>query len=317
MSSGCALIFSSKMLSGGDRDHAEPPAGAAEILGVGVGADGVPRQVAEERLEVRDEGAVDVVRQDDQVRPLGVHQVDDLLDRLREEGTGRRIARIDEEERLDLRILQRLQVLVRELEAVLLLGADENRLQVVVLELRHLEIGGEDRRAEGDGVAGIEQALVLQRLEDVAHGRGAALDRVEVELHVRAVAGTHRPHEIFVGNGLVVDEGAIRHRVVVADDAVGQLVDEVVRREDGREDGEDEDVAVGDVRNLRAAPPGGTGSGGRNPKCRRRPRHSARSADAARDTRSALPVSGTRAAGRSSTFACRPCRVRGSSPHAA
>lgn len=113
---------------GGDRDHAGPPAGAAEILGVGVGADGVPRQVAEERLEVRDEGAVDVVRQDDQVRPLGVHQVDDLLDRLREEGTGRRIARIDEEERLDLRILQRLQVLVRELEAVLLLGADENRL---------------------------------------------------------------------------------------------------------------------------------------------------------------------------------------------
>ena len=138
------------------------------------------------------------------------------------------VAGIDEEEGLDLLVLERLEVLVGELEEVLALGGDMDLLQIVVLEVRHLEIRREDRRAERDRVAGIEQALVLQRLEDVAHRRRAALDRIEVELHVRAVAGAHRPHQVFVGDRLVVDEGAVGNRVMVADDGIGQFVDEGV-----------------------------------------------------------------------------------------
>src|SRR5881409_2041569 len=60
------------------------------------------------------------------------------------------------------------------------------------LEMTHLEIGCEDRRAEGDGVAGMQQSVGLQRLEDVAHRRRAAFDRVKVELAGRAGAAAHR-----------------------------------------------------------------------------------------------------------------------------
>ena len=59
---------------------------------------------------------------------------------------------------------------------------DLDDLEVVILEMRHLEVGREDRRAERDGVAGEQQPVGLQRFEDVAHRGRAALDRVELEL---------------------------------------------------------------------------------------------------------------------------------------
>ena len=58
-----------------DCDDAEPPAGAAEVLRVGVDADRVVRELAEQRAEIGDERAVDVVGQEHQVGPLGLHQV--------------------------------------------------------------------------------------------------------------------------------------------------------------------------------------------------------------------------------------------------
>ena len=58
-----------------DRDDAEPPAGAAEIFRIGVDADRVVRQFAEQRAEVVDEGSVDVVGQEHQVGTLGLHQL--------------------------------------------------------------------------------------------------------------------------------------------------------------------------------------------------------------------------------------------------
>ncbi|MNI54030.1 hypothetical protein D3C73_1088940 [compost metagenome] len=98
----------------------------------------------------------------------------------------------------------------------------------VIFEMRHFEIRGEDRRDERDRVAGIEQASVLQRLEDIAHSRRAALDRVEIELCRRAVTCTHRPHQIFMSYGLIVHQRPIRYRVVIADNRVRQFVDELV-----------------------------------------------------------------------------------------
>ncbi|KRD64991.1 hypothetical protein ASE71_28685 [Ensifer sp. Root954] len=215
----------------GDGNDAEAPAGAAEVLRIGVDADRVARQMPKQRLEARNEGAVDVVRQHDQVGALLVDEVDKALDRIRIHRHGGRVAGVDQEQRLHLGVLQRLDVFVGELEPVLLLGADVDGLEIVVLQLRHFEIGREDRRSERDRVAGVKQAGVLQCLEDVAHGGGAAFDRVKVELCLRSVAGAHRPHQVFVGDDLVVVQRPIGNRIVVADDRVRELVHEGVRIE--------------------------------------------------------------------------------------
>ncbi len=165
----------------------EAPAGAAEVLAVGVDADGVLRELAHQRAEARHERAVDVVGQQDQIRPLLEHRAD-LLDRVGRQRHGVRVARVDDEERLDLRIEELVELLIRILEPVLLLRVHLDEVEVVVLEVRHLEVRREDRHAQRDRVALIEDAVGLQRLEDVAHGGGAALDRVDLELALRARA---------------------------------------------------------------------------------------------------------------------------------
>ena len=106
-----------------------------------------------------------------------------------------------------------------------------HHLEIVVLEVRHLEIGREDRRAERDRVAGKQQSVGLQRFEDVAHRGGAAFDRVDVELAGRVRLSAHRPHQIFVHDALVVDQHAIGHRIMVANDRIDELVDECIRVE--------------------------------------------------------------------------------------
>ena len=107
-------------------------------------------------------------------------------------------------------ILELLDLVVRELEAVLLRRFDVHHLEVVILEVRHLEIGREDRRAQRDRVAGMQQPVGLQRFEDVAHRGRAAFDRVKIELAGRPRLAAHRPHQILVHDPLVVDQHAIR-----------------------------------------------------------------------------------------------------------
>ena len=51
-------------------DDAQPPAGAAEVLAVGVDANGVPGKLAEQRAETRDERPVDVVGEQHEVGAL-------------------------------------------------------------------------------------------------------------------------------------------------------------------------------------------------------------------------------------------------------
>ncbi len=120
------------------------------------------------------------------------------------------------------------QILIGELPALLLPGRDGHDLHVVVLEMRHLEVGREDRGHHRDGVARIEQPVGFERLEDVAHRRRAALDGVEAERARRAGLAAHRPLQILAHDALVVHEHAIRHRIVVADDRVDQFVHEGV-----------------------------------------------------------------------------------------
>src|SRR5207248_4209247 len=74
-----------------DRDGAQPPSGAAEVLAVGIDAESVPREFTQERTEARHEGSVDVVREQDKIRPLLEHGPD-LFDGLGRERHGERVA---------------------------------------------------------------------------------------------------------------------------------------------------------------------------------------------------------------------------------
>ena len=145
----------------------------------------------------------------------------------------RRVARIDQEERLDLRVGQLVDLAVGILpgvHAVLvhLAGVHRHELEPVLVELRHLDIGREDRRADGDGVAALDQAVDLQAVEDVAHRRRAAFHREQVEAALGRAVVAHLLHQIGVHHLLGVMQHAVGHRIVVADDAVGELVHEGV-----------------------------------------------------------------------------------------
>src|SRR5205809_366684 len=91
----------------------------------------------------------------------------DLFDRLGRERHGERVARVDDEERLDLGVEELFDLLVGVLEFLLLLRVHFDEMEVVVLEVCHLEVRGEDRYTERDRVAGVENPVTLQRLEGV------------------------------------------------------------------------------------------------------------------------------------------------------
>src|SRR2546423_1623945 len=210
-----------------DRDGTQAPAGAAEVLAIGIDAQGVPRELTHQRSEARHEGSVNVVRQQNQIRSL-LQYGPDLFDGLGREGHGKRVAWVDDEERLDLWIEKLLDLLVGVLEFLLLLRVYFDEVEVVVLEVRHLEVRGEDRHAERDRVAGVEDPVALQRLKGVAHGGGAAFDRVDLKRTLGSRISAHRPKQVFVNYLFVVDQHAVRDRVVIADDGIRQLVHELV-----------------------------------------------------------------------------------------
>src|SRR5205823_5133397 len=130
-----------------DRDGTQPPPGAAEVFAVGIDAEGVPWELTHERAETRHEGSVDVVREQDKIRPL-LKDGPDLFDRLGRERHGKRVARVDNEKRLNLGVEELLDLLVRVLEFLLLLRMNFDEVEVVVFEMRHLQVRGEDRHAE-------------------------------------------------------------------------------------------------------------------------------------------------------------------------
>ena len=198
-----------------------------KYLLVRIDPDGVLRVRAHQRTEARHEGAVDIVGQQDQIRPFLEHG-SDLLDRLRRHRNRIRIARVDDEERLYLRVEELLQLFIGVLETLLLLRVDLDEMEVVIFQVRHLEIRGEDRHAEGDRVPLIEDPVGLERLEDVAHCRGAAFHGVDLERAFRPRVSAHRPLQIFMDDLFVVHQHAIGHRIVVPDDGIHQLVDELV-----------------------------------------------------------------------------------------
>ena len=218
------------------RDHPEAPAGTAEVLAVRIDADRVVRICAEERSEPGHERAIDIVREEDQFRSF-LQDRADLRDGLLAQRNGARVAGIDDKERLDGGIEQLLQLCVVELETALLPHLHTDYLEVVILEVRHLEIRREDRRRERNRVPGVEQPVRLHRLEDVAHRSRATLDGVEVEPPFRPRRPAHRPLQVFVNDLLVVHQHPVRHRIVVADDRIDELVDKSIGIEPELRDG--------------------------------------------------------------------------------
>src|SRR4029453_6947471 len=95
-----------------DRDRSEPPPGAAKVLAVRVDADGVLRELSHQRTEAWHERAIHVVGQQDQIGPLLEH-LPDFLDRVWRKRDSEWIARIDDEERLDLRVKELFDLFIR------------------------------------------------------------------------------------------------------------------------------------------------------------------------------------------------------------
>ncbi len=90
--------------------------------------------------------------------------------------------------------------------------------------MRDLDVRREGGEHQGDGVALLEQPVVDERVEDVAHRRRPALDGEEIEAPLGRAAAAQLLHEVVVDDLLAVHEHPIGHRVVVPDDRVRELV---------------------------------------------------------------------------------------------
>src|SRR5205814_3876668 len=121
-------------------------------------SDRILQELSHQRTEARDESAIDVVCEQDQIGPLLEH-LPDFLNRVGRKRDSERIARIDDEERLDLRVEELFDLFIRILKPLLLLRMYLNVMEVVVLEVRHLEVGREDWHPERDRVAGVENPV--------------------------------------------------------------------------------------------------------------------------------------------------------------
>jgi len=95
---------------------------------------------------------------------------------------------------------------------------------VVPVEAGDLEVRRERGHHERDGVARFEQPIGRQAVEDVTHGRGAALDREDIERHRRSCISTHLGGQVFTHDLLGMHQHPVGSGIVVADDAVGELV---------------------------------------------------------------------------------------------
>ncbi len=206
--------------------HPQAPAGGTEVLGEGIHQQGVARAGGEQRTEVVGKGAVDIVGEDEEVRTRLGDEAGDSGQAAVVHLHRRRIAGIDAEEDLDRRIAQLVEFAVRILPVRLGVGVDVHLLQTEFFQLRDLDVGSEGRHADGHLVTPLDQAVLLQRMEDVGHGGRAALHGEEVDRAGGHVAADHLLDDVMADHLLGDLEHARRHRVVGAEDAFHHLVEE-------------------------------------------------------------------------------------------
>src|SRR4029077_6772358 len=138
----------------------EPPPGAAEVLAVRVNADGVLRKLSHQRTEAWDERAIDVVCEQDEIGPLLEHLAD-FFNRVGRKRDSERVAGIDDEEGLNLRDEKLLNLFIRVLKLNVLLRGHLDVVEVVGLQMRHLQVRREDRYAERYRVAGVQNPVAF------------------------------------------------------------------------------------------------------------------------------------------------------------
>src|SRR4051794_21896728 len=86
-----------------DGNRPEPPSRAPKVFAVGVDADGVLRKLSHQGAKPRNEGAIDIIGEQNQIGTL-LQDRPDFFDGLWRKRDGERISGIYNEERLDLRI---------------------------------------------------------------------------------------------------------------------------------------------------------------------------------------------------------------------
>ena len=104
-----------------------------------------------------------------------------------------RIAGIDHEERLDRGVSELVEFRVCVLPAVRRVRVHLNLEQPIIVELRNLDVGRENRHADRDLVARRQQPVLAQRLEDVGDAGRPAFDREQVHAACRELAGQSAP----------------------------------------------------------------------------------------------------------------------------
>ena len=105
---------------------------------------------------------------------------------------------------------------------------DVGDVQVVVVQDGDVQIRRENGGHERDAVARVHEEVALQAVEQVAHGRRAALGGEQVVGGRGRVAVVQGLHQVTVDDLLGVAQDAVGHGVLVSDDAAGPLVHEFV-----------------------------------------------------------------------------------------
>ena len=115
-------------------------------------------EVGEDAAEALDERRVDGVGDDDQVGAPLEHEVAQLAQLLRADRPAVGVARVDEEEHLDRRVEELVEDVVAEAVRRVVGRLQLDDLEPEVLEDRDLQVRREDRRGDGDPVAGGRRA---------------------------------------------------------------------------------------------------------------------------------------------------------------
>ena len=135
----------------GTKSHSRhAPSGSAEIFRVGIEADGVVRQHIHQRLEAFDECAIHIVGDYHQVGIVILNHIHQLVEYLLGKAYAWRVGGVGDANRLDCRIAQFVDLLLRVLPVMIavflnFIGADVDYIIIKLSKFRNLKIGSETR----------------------------------------------------------------------------------------------------------------------------------------------------------------------------
>jgi hypothetical protein len=216
-----------------NRDHTKTPSRRAEIFRERVHRDRVRRNDIHQGHELGNEGSVDIVGDDDELRIVFAYHGRDPRQGRGCEHHRRRVRRIHDEHRAHAGVGELVDLGVGKLprRVIVLINCARTQrddFEPVAFQPRQLEIRRELRDHQRDAITRSQQKVVGERIEDVADRRGSPLDREEIPDAVGWLALAQLVGEVLAQDPLRVHANAIRTGVVIADDAVGQLVYELV-----------------------------------------------------------------------------------------